>query len=175
MRNAGEKPPLRSNPNPATASNLKHEIKSRVKGKTAIVGIGNPIRGDDGFGPKLIEMLKGRSIDAFLFDCGTAPENYILPIVSTSSDTIILIDTANLGVKPGEMKVLDSGDISNVSFSTHSPSPRLFVDLLRTGQDNLNIFIVSIQPKMTSLGEGLSVEVKNSLSILADIFVEALS
>ena len=157
-----------SKAHPNTA--LKLDIRNRIKGRTAIVGIGNPLRGDDGFGPKLIETLKERGIKAHLFDCGTAPENYIFPILSTSCDTIILIDAADFGVSPGNIKVLNLDEITNVSFSTHNPSPRLFVDLLKMGRDGLNIFIVSIQPKTTAFGERLSEAVKTGLADLTDIF-----
>jgi len=153
---------------------LINDIKNRICGKVAIVGIGNILRGDDGLGPKLIEKLRPSGIKAILFDCGTAPENYILPILSTSSDTIIFIDAADFGRAPGDIKVLDLEDISNVSFSTHSPSPRLFIDLLKTGKDDLNMFFVSIQPKTTALGQSLSQEVLSGLDRLRDSLIEAI-
>jgi hydrogenase 3 maturation protease len=71
------------------------DIKDRLKGVVTIIGIGNIMRGDDGFGPKLIESLKKRSTKAILFDCGTVPENYIFPILATSCDTVILVDAAD--------------------------------------------------------------------------------
>ena len=150
-------------------------IKSRIKGAVSIVGIGNIIRGDDGLGPKLIELMKARPAKAHLFDCGTAPENYIFPILSTLCDTIILIDAADMSIAPGGIKVFSLDEISNVSFSTHNPSPRLFTDLLRTGKEDLNIFVISIQPKTTTLGAPLSKEVLSGLETLADAFSEALN
>jgi len=153
---------------------LKSVIKNRIKGHVAIVAIGNILRGDDGLGPKLIELLKPRSLGAALFDCGTAPENYVFPILSTSCDTMILVDAADIGKPAGSAKVFDLDEISNVSFSTHNPSPRLFTDLLKTGKDDINIFIISVQPKTTALGTGLSKEVLEGLSVLADILTEVL-
>ncbi len=158
------------------SSDLKSEITKRIRGKVAIVAIGNILRGDDGLGPKFIEMLKakGNGLKASLFDCGTAPENYIFPILATSCDTVVLVDAADLGIAAGESRVFDLDRIANVSFSTHNPSPRLFTDLLRTGRDSLNIFVISVQPKRTILGEGLSKEVLAGLKILADAFSEIL-
>lgn len=149
-------------------------IKARIKGKVSIVGIGNIIRGDDGLGPKLIELLKAKAVSATLFDCGTAPENYIFPILATSCDTVVLIDAADMAIAPGGAKIFALEEISNVSFSTHNPSPRLFTDLLKTGKDGLNIFVLSVQPKTTALGAPLSDEVLASLGALADAFAEAL-
>ena len=154
---------------------ISQAIRSRIKGKVSVMGIGNIIRGDDGLGPKFIELMKARTTGAYLFDCGTAPENYIFPILSTLCDTIVLIDAADMSIAPGGIKIFALDEISNVSFSTHNPSPRLFTDLLRTGKDDLNIFLISIQPKTTTLGAPLSKEVLSGLETLADAFSEALN
>ena len=162
--------------NSSDHAEFKLAVKNRIRGKVAVAAIGNILRGDDGLGPKFIEILKSRDIkSAALFDCGTAPENYIFPILATACDTVILVDAADLALKPGQMKVLDLENISNVSFSTHNPSPRLFTDLLKTGKDDINIFVISVQPKTTALGQPLSGEVLKSLEHIADVLAEVLS
>lgn len=154
---------------------LAAEIRSRVRGKVAISGIGNIIRGDDGLGPKVIELLRSRKVNASLFDCGTAPENYIFPMLKSLCDTLILIDAANMGIEPGAVRILESGDIANTSFSTHSPSPTLFIDLLKMGKEDLNIFVISVQPKDNTLGVPLSGEVLKGLGTLTNAIEEALA
>lgn len=154
---------------------LVSEIREKIKGNVTIVGIGNIMRADDGLGPKLIELVKGSGVKARLFDCGTAPENYAIPILSSAADTIIFVDAADMGRAPGDIAILRLEEISRVTFSTHSPSPRLFIDLLKTGKDDLNIFFISIQPKSTSLGAHLSGEVMQSLEMLKDALTEALA
>jgi len=151
------------------------DIKDKLKGVVTIIGIGNIMRGDDGFGPKLIESLKSKNTKANLFDCGTVPENYIFPILGTSCDTVILVDAANLKTEPGSMKVLTLGELSGAGLSTHNASIRLFTDLLMTGKDDLNIFAVTVQPKTIAFGESLSAEVLESVDKLTDIFVDALA
>jgi hydrogenase 3 maturation protease len=152
---------------------IKKEIKSRIRGIVAIIGIGNIMRGDDGCGPKLIENLKKKDIKAHLFDCGTVPENYIFPILSTSCDTVILVDAADFAAPAGSLKVLSLNEISGSGLSTHNSSIRLFTDLLMTGKDNLSIFAVSIQPKRIAFGESLSDEVRSGINTLTDILTEA--
>ena len=164
-----------SNDSAGETVGLAAEIRNRLKGKVAIVAVGNIMRSDDGLGSKFIELLKALPVNARLFDCGTAPENYIFPILSAACDTIVLVDAADLGMAPGEAKVLELDQIMNVSFSTHSPSPRLFTDLLKTGKEDLNIFIVSVQPKSTALGGPMSDEVLKGLGVLAGIFSEVLA
>ena len=151
------------------------DIKERLKGIVTIIGIGNIMRGDDGFGPKLIESLKKKNTKANLFDCGTVPENYIFPILTTSCDTVILVDAADLKAEPGSTKILTLGELSGAGLSTHNSSVRLFTDLLMTGKEDLNIFAVTVQPKNIAFGESLSPEVLESVDQLTDMFVEALA
>jgi hydrogenase 3 maturation protease len=156
-------------------TDLRSDIRSRIKGSVAIVAVGNIMRSDDGLGSKFIELLLSKGVKARLFDCGTAPENYIFPILSAACDTVFLVDAADLGRAPGQARVLDLDQIMNVSFSTHSPSPRLFTDLLKTGKDDINIFVLSVQPKSTMLGGPISKEVIAGLNTLSDIFCELLA
>jgi hydrogenase 3 maturation protease len=151
------------------------DIKERLNGIVTIIGIGNIMRGDDGFGPKLIESLKKKNTKANLFDCGTVPENYIFPILTTSCDTVILVDAADLRTEPGSLKILSLSELSGAGLSTHNSSIRLFTDLLMTGRDGLNIFAVTVQPKSIAFGESLSPEVLDSVDKLTDIFVDALA
>ena len=151
------------------------DIKERLKGIVTIIGIGNIMRGDDGFGPKLIESLKKKKIKASLFDCGTVPENYIFPILATSCDTVILVDAADIKMEPGSLEVLSLSELSGAGLSTHNSSIRLFTDLLMTGKDGLNIFAVTIQPKSIAFGESLSPAVSEGVDKLTDIFIEALA
>jgi len=150
------------------------EIRSRIKGRVAIAGIGNIMRSDDGLGPKLIDILKRRSVNAHLFDCGTVPENYIFPMLSTSCDTIILVDAADMKMPPGSAVVLGIQDIADISFSTHNPSPHLFLELLKTGKEDINIFVISVQPKSVAMGQPMSDEVICGLDILAGAIAGSL-
>ena len=56
---------------PSQAPDAKSRIRSvfGAKGKVVIVGIGNLLRGDDGFGPALIERLSG-NVEARCIDAG---------------------------------------------------------------------------------------------------------
>jgi hydrogenase 3 maturation protease len=164
-----------SGPDAGLCGGLKEEIGSRIRGSVAIAAIGNILRADDGLGSKLIELLLARGVKARLFDCGTAPENYIFPILAASCETVVLVDAADMGIAPGASRVLDPDKIMNVSFSTHSPSPRLFIDLLKTGRDDINIFILSVQPKSTMLGAPMSKEVLAGLETLSGILSELLA
>jgi len=147
-------------------------LKGRVKGNVVILGIGNDIRGDDGFGPYLVESLRGK-ITAALFNCGTALENYYNPIVKARPDVIIILDTAEFNGPYGEIGVFNRDDILKVGFSTHTISPRFFMEFLEKSI-KADMMMVGVKPKATDFGEGLSPEVKESADMLRDFFIKLL-
>ena len=145
-------------------------LKSRLKGKVLILGVGNPLRGDDGAGPHLIEQLNGK-IDAALLDCGEVPENFLGKIVELRPDTILIIETVHLGAPPGAAAIIDADDFDRMSSGyTHHASLWLSMNYLKI-ETGAEIFVLGIQPKKTEFGIGISNEVKKTLSILKDILV----
>ncbi|UCD20332.1 MAG: hydrogenase maturation protease [candidate division WOR-3 bacterium] len=61
-------------------------------------GIGNIERGDDAFGPLIIEGLhEGDTLSKI--DCGIHPENYLNVIVALSPDIVLFLDSIRQGEK----------------------------------------------------------------------------
>lgn len=143
--------------------NPKFQIgaKFQAKGKVVIVGIGNTMRGDDGFGPALVEGLTGK-IKAICINVGSAPENYITKIVEAAPDTILIVDAVHLGLAPGEYDILTKSDIINCGLTTHDISPSMFIDFLEK-QTRADIYLLGVQPKNVSFGEEMSDAVKKAL------------
>jgi len=146
-------------------------IKEILSGNIAITGIGNRLRGDDAFGPVMVDTLKEKTPYA-VFDCGTSPENYLFPIIKTKPDTIIIFDAAEMDMPPGSMSVLKNEDILKIGFSTHDASPAMFMEFLKK-ETNANIFMIAVQPKTTQFGEGLSPEVTSAINELKNTFLKA--
>lgn len=129
-------------------------------GKLAVIGIGNEMKGDDGVGINVAERLKKDKKCEILIG-GTTPENLTGTIKKIKPSHILIIDAADMGLKPGEMKVLDPGNISGVGFSTHSFSISTFSDYLKR-ETGAKTAILGIQPKSIELGGGISDEVARS-------------
>ncbi len=125
-----------------------------MRGKTVIVGIGNPLRGDDGFGPALIGRLQGK-INMICVDAGNAPENYLGRIIKENPDTVLLVDVAHLDLEPGKYQILQPPDILKCGLTTHDMSSRMLIDFLEN-QTQADIFMLAVQPKNISLGEKIS-------------------
>ena len=125
-----------------------------MRGKCVIVGIGNPLRGDDGFGPALIGRLQGK-VNATCIDAGRAPENYAGRIVKEDPDTILLVDAVHMGLVPGRHRILGTDEIAESGLTTHDVSCRLLIEFLEN-ETNANIVMLGVQPLSLALGEGMS-------------------
>lgn len=145
-------------------------IKDILKGKVVIIGIGNTLRGDDGFGPALVEKLTGK-ITAVCLDVGSAPENYTGKIVKECPDTILLVDALHLGLAPGKYEILKKDQILKSGFSTHDVSPHMFIDYLES-KTSASIYMLGVQPKNLSTDLEMSASVKAALEEIATLIKE---
>ena len=143
-----------------------------MKGKVVFVGIGNPMRGDDGFGPLLVQRLQGQ-VKAVCLDAGNAPETYAGKIIKEKPDTIVLVDVVHLGLSPGEYAVLRKEDILKTGFATHDISPNLFIEYLES-QTAAGIYLLGVQPKTVDFGAEMSESVAQTLDKMVALIKEAL-
>ncbi|UCC99350.1 MAG: hydrogenase 3 maturation endopeptidase HyCI [Phycisphaerales bacterium] len=140
---------------------------------TLILGIGNTLKGDDGAGPLVCAELKRLNVSADFIDVGTVPENYIQTIIKKGSRNLLIVDAMDFGAAPGTIKILDPGQLSAHAFSTHTLSPRLFVEMIRR-QLKADVYFVGIQPAQTQFGQTVSRHVGEAVRrlgcVLAEIF-----
>ena len=83
--------------------------------KIAVLGIGNPLLGDDGFGVAVVNAFKstlGEPPDVELIDGGSLGI-YLLPYLEGKTH-IIVVDAVDFGGKPGEIIKLDSSSVPAV-------------------------------------------------------------
>jgi len=142
-----------------------------LKGKLVIIGIGNILRGDDAFGPALIEKLKDK-VNAVCIDAGSAPENYTGKVVKESPQAVILADAAHLGLEPGEYDILSKDEISKTGFTTHDLSPNMFMDYLEN-ETKADIYMLAVQPERVSFGDEMSDKIKEAIDQITEMIKEA--
>jgi len=149
---------------------VKNLFNNIFRGKTVIVGIGNIMKGDDGAGPSVIEKIQGK-VKAFCIDAGTAPENYLGKIIKENPDTVIFVDAADIGGKPGEYALLEKQEILKTGFTTHDLSPAMLIEYLDK-ETNADIYLLGIQPLRINFGEDMSDEVKKTIIEIAGLVKE---
>jgi hydrogenase 3 maturation protease len=149
---------------------LREQLEKCRGLRTVILGIGNTLKGDDGAGPEHCRRLTGRT-GAKVIDAGTVPENYIGPVVKKAPQSLLVIDAIDFGASPGTIRILAPEALSSLSGSTHTPSPRLFINLVRKDVPS-DVSFIGIQPAQAELGQPLSPEVEQAVELLADILSE---
>jgi hydrogenase maturation protease len=111
----------------------------------AICGIGSKDRGDDAFGPYIVDHVR-ESERVRKIDCGLYPENYANKILDLSPELVIFFDTFAGGEgKPVLLKDDEIVDRSPISVSTHNLSFGAIYELLKeNGVDNTFFFGVPV-------------------------------
>ena len=141
--------------------------------KIGVIGIGNPLRRDDGIGIVLLEKIQKikTSFDDSIeyIDGGTGGMNllHLLP----NFECIVFIDAVYFGGKPGESKLFTIQDVISekklVTLSTHGSD---FFQILQLSKqlhelpDTIVFF--GVQPKDTSFGHHISTELKQKIDVL---------
>ena len=147
------------------------EQLNKLRGsKTIVLGIGHTLKGDDGAGPLVCQQLTGKT-SAELIDTGTVPENYIQPIIKKRPQNLLIIDAIDFGASPGSINIFKPEQLNSSVFSTHTLSPRLFVDMITQAID-VDVYFIGIQPAQTQLGQSVSAQVNQAIQSLTQTLVE---
>jgi hydrogenase 3 maturation protease len=141
------------------------QLQDRIRDKRyVIVGVGNPLRGDDGAGSFLVNRLHGKT-HVPLVDAGDVPENYLGVVKSAQPELVLIVDAVELGAHPGDAAIVETQQLGGTMATTHNTSLALFAKAVQyeTGAD---IFVLGIQPGTTEFGAPMSLPVEKTLAYL---------
>jgi len=145
---------------------------------TIVLGIGNPLGGDDAAGALVVDTLNQKrqklhpllSDEIRAIDTGTAPESYTSVIRQHRPDLLILVDAADMGLPPGSFRIITPDRINTLSFSTHHMPLSMFISYV--SEFCGKILLVGIQPERTETGSGISKVVRKSARELVEAILE---
>jgi hydrogenase maturation protease len=123
--------------------------------KILFVGIGNPLKKDDGVGVYISNRIKNKTNISSL-TVEVSIENYIGKINSLNPDILILIDCVDIHDLSGKFKLLSLSHIQDLTFNTHNISLKRLSEFFI-----MTVFVLAIQPEKIDFGENLSYLVKN--------------
>jgi hydrogenase 3 maturation protease len=147
------------------------EVTKRV----AIVGVGNPYRGDDGIGPKLIELLETKSLrNVLLINAESVPEAFIEIVEEYNPTHVLIFDAANFNGKPGETRLITGEKIGRQTLSTHSLPLNIFISYIEKTL-GIPVIVLGIQPISINYGDEISSHVMAAANIIADNLYKILS
>ncbi|HCR38699.1 MAG TPA: hypothetical protein DIV80_04410 [Synergistaceae bacterium] len=127
---------------------------------TFVWGVGSEIMGDDAAGIWAARMVMERGLPWIrVFLCGVLPENHIAPLRQSPPERLLIIDAADFGGEPGDIRLLGIRDVAGAVLSSHGIPLGV---LLAPFEEKTCIRIIAIQPMYTGLREGLSPPVEKA-------------
>ena len=146
-------------------SSIEDIIEEYAADELLVVGVGNPLRGDDAAGLKLAEAV-ARAGGFELLQCEDVPEKYTREMRTTAAETVLLVDAADMGLEAGQIRLVKRGDFGDVSLSTHNSSLNLIAKML--GElGGKEVMLLGIQPLAVGFGRKLSEVIGDSISNFA--------
>ncbi|NPV84170.1 MAG: hydrogenase maturation protease [Candidatus Aminicenantes bacterium] len=139
-------------------------LREVLTGKTCLVGIGNNLRGDDGFGPYFIEKLREKALfpEANLMTVEDVPENYAFPISRMEVTAVVFVDAVILDAPPGTVVLGPLEELEEIGqiASTHKLSLRLTARVIEeTGK---KVYLLGVVPESTEFGREMSPAVRQA-------------
>lgn len=141
--------------------------------KIGVIGIGNPLRQDDGIGifllEKLVEIKDDLPDDIEYIDGGTGGMNLLH--LFARFDIVVFIDAVNFGGEIAESKFFNSEDVISkniqIKISTHGSDILKIIQLSKElGENPDEIFIFGVQPQDIAPGTRLSHEIQENIDLL---------
>lgn len=147
-----------------------------------IIGIGNDLFGDDGFGPRVVEYIMNNyslPADVKVINAGSSPDFLLDELVSTETKMIVVVDVLDSGKKPGEITVIKAEDLPNVfpqRFTHFIPIADLLKEIHKTRK--IDIRIIACQPENITVPNvcvGLTKSVSEAVPKAADIAIKIIN
>jgi coenzyme F420 hydrogenase subunit delta len=163
-----------------------HKLHKARSCTTVVAGCGNPLLGDDGFGPAVIQHLKRQPFlpdSTCALDVGTNLRDLLLDyllIPELRPDKLIIVDSARLpGCDIGEVLVLKPGRFSPAYQSDfgvhHFPADGLLQELESSTQIEMHLLLAHTPLRPTTFHRGLSPQLADAVDLACDILTEHLA
>lgn len=131
---------------------------------TLVLGVGNYLLGDDGFGPAVIEKLSEMKIESemvYFMDAGSGAREIIFPLLlgPTRVERIVIIDAVDLSDKgrvPGEVFEIHIEDIPFLKVDDYSMHQIPTSNMLKELRDECNIDVIIWVCQIESIPEMVS-------------------
>lgn len=165
---------------PDVSEELVPALRTALRGRVLVMGIGNPLRGDDAVGSmvarRLLELTRtaGPRADrtVTILDAEEIPESWLGPASAARPDAILLVDAAELGADPGAVALLERSELGQRALFTHATPLGPVADFLER-ETGAPVMLLGIQPGLLRWGEALSEPVEAAAAdlvlLLADI------
>ena len=125
--------------------------------------VGNSMMGDDGAGPLLAEKCAAAPKGNWgVIDGGSAPANDISAIREVRPTRLLIVDATDMGLNPGEIRIIDPDDIAEMfMMTTHNMPLNYLIDQLK--EDIGEVIFLGIQPDIVGFYYPMTQPIKDAV------------
>lgn len=155
---------------------IRERLAGLIAGRAVVLmGVGNTLRGDDAFGSHLAERIEHR-VEQTVFVTHDLPEDYAVKAADRGPDVVIVLDTADFGGEPGQLRLIPAEDIPPTPGVTHRPSLEMMARFLELDA-GAETWVLGVQPDLEHVGlqAQMSAPVARALAALAQMLPELLT
>jgi hydrogenase maturation protease len=143
-----------------------------MSGRVVVIGVGNPLRGDDGIGPAVVEALRGRVPDDTVLAVSDGEPARLLDLWR-GADTVVIVEALRTRpARPGALHTLTPAEAAGGSrgaASTHGLGLGGCLALAAAlGRLPPRVVVHAVEVAAVELGTRLSEEVRSALPELTD-------
>lgn len=151
-----------------------------MTGPIRVLGLGNVLMADDGFGPWVVEHLRARyefPASVEVVDLGTPGLDLVPHLID--ADTVVIVDTVKSIGAPGELRRYCLDQIL-----AHPPQPRLsphdpglkdtLLTLTLAGRAPREVIVVGAIPERVAMGNALTPALQAAVAPAARVVVDEL-
>lgn len=145
-----------------------------------LIGVGNPMRGDDGVGPELAARIGRLALPGVEVASETEPLALLDHLQRTPApEAVVVVDATTPGPQPGRVRIhrVETGSLRHgIPFGSHGLGVADAVELARNlGLLPRRLTLLGIEAESTNLGAGLSAPVLARLDDAVDAVVAVLT
>jgi len=131
-----------------------------------VLTVGNSLMGDDAAGPLLASLLaQAPARDWQVVNGGSMPENEVQHVRSLRPQRVLIVDAAEMDLRPGEIRIVDEDIIAEQLFLTTHTLPLTFLlKLLRDFAPVVQLLV--IQPALVAFSYPMSPDVRRAVELI---------
>ena len=148
--------------------------------ETLVLGCGNELFGDDGFGPAVARRLRERSAlpgAVLALDVGTSVRQVLFDVLLSAvrPRRIIVVDAVDMGRAPGEVWTIEAADLPLIKlddFSMHQlPTSNLLRELSELAGVEVTCVVGQVSALPREVQPGLSAPMQRAVDRAVDVII----
>ncbi|MFH1424130.1 MAG: hydrogenase maturation protease [archaeon] len=111
-----------------------------------LLGVGNELDRKDDSGVYVAKNFK--KLGWLVYDCGPVPENFTGVVAKEKPELVVVVDNAEMGLKPGEFRIIPKEKLNSLTGGTHNMPLKFLAERLE--EDAETVIFIGIESNAES-------------------------